>query len=130
MGFPESRVVYGDTDSVFVHVANATAEQALDVGARISADCNAHFERETQSTVLKLEFEALFEGLVLIGKKTYAGLQHAVFEKGTSATREYGGEHWHIEEHGMAAAPKKYKKGMRAVRRDTPPAPRSSRSPA
>ena len=121
MGFPESRVVYGDTDSVFVHVANATAEQALDVGARISADCNAHFERETQSTVLKLEFEALFEGLVLIGKKTYAGLQHAVFEKGTSATREYGGEHWHIEEHGMAAAPKKYKKGMRAVRRDTPP---------
>ena len=121
MGFPESRVVYGDTDSLFVHVAGASAEEALDVGARISSECNAHFERETKSSVLKLEFEALFEGLVLIGKKTYAGLQHAVYEKGTVATKTYGGREWTIEEHGMSAKPKKYKKGLRAVRRDTPP---------
>lgn len=121
MGFPDSRVVYGDTDSIFVHVDGASAGEALDVGAKISSECNAHFQRETKSSVLKLEFEALFEGLVLIGKKTYAGLQHAVFEKGTTTTKTYNGRPWEIEEHGMSSKPKKYKKGMRAVRRDTPP---------
>lgn len=97
---------------------------------------------------MKLEFEALFNGLLMIGKKTcaqndllpnaewmrrtgvkvlhetlrrYAGLQHAVFEKGTVATRTYNGVEWVIDEHGMSAKPKKYKKGMRSVRRDTPP---------
>ena len=121
MGFPESRVVYGDTDSIFVHVSGASADEALDIGAKISSECNAHFQRQTKSSVLKLEFEALFEGLVLIGKKTYAGLQHAVFEKGTTKSKMYNGVVWEIEEHGMSAKPKKYKKGMRAVRRDTPP---------
>ena len=127
MGFPESEVVYGDTDSVFVHVAGATAEQALDVGARISSECNAHFARKTGSSVLQLEFEALFEGLVLIGKKTYAGLQHAVFEKGTVATRAYGGAEWTIEEHGMSAAPSTEGHARRAARHA---ALRGARSPS
>ena len=78
MELPESRVVYGDTDSIFVHVAGAAAEEALDVGACIAKACNDHFKRKTKSPVLQLEFEALFDGILLVGKKTYAGLQHAV----------------------------------------------------
>ncbi len=50
-----------NTDSIFVHVAGATKEAALDAGSRISSECNAHFERETQSQKLKIEFEALFD---------------------------------------------------------------------
>ena len=110
-----------DTDSVFVHVAGADARAALDVGARISEECNRHFARATKSSVLVLEFEALFEGILLIGKKTYAGLQHAVGGTGATVTRQYGGRDYTFEEHTAAAKAKKYKKGMRAVRRDTAP---------
>jgi DNA polymerase elongation subunit (family B) len=120
MGFSASDVVYGDTDSIFVHVSGASREEALDVGARISEECNAFFARATQSSVLKLEFEALFEGLILVGKKCYAGLQYAVVEHNVTRTVRYNDSDYAIAHHGVAPKPKKYKKGMRAVRRDTP----------
>lgn len=104
----EGEVVYGDTDSIFVVVRGATSEEAMRVGARVSEASNAHFARTTKSTVLKLEFEALFQGLVLLGKKCYAGRQHGVLEDENGS-------------YTLSAKPKYYKKGMRAVRRDTPP---------
>lgn len=121
MGFEGSKVVYGDTDSIFVHVKGATSAEALDVGAVISQACNAHFEEKTKSPHLVLEFEALFDGILLCGKKCYAGHQHAVFEERTTVTRTYHGKAYTFPAHGMSRTPKKYKKGMRAVRRDTPP---------
>lgn len=120
MGF-EGEVVYGDTDSIFVNVRGATTAEALDVGACISEACNDHFARVTKSRKLVLEFEALFENMILIGKKTYAGLQHAVHGTGERVRRTYGGVEVEFEAHGMNPKPKKYKKGMRAVRRDTCP---------
>jgi DNA polymerase elongation subunit (family B) len=121
MGFPASDVVYGDTDSIFVHVAGASKAEALDVGSVVSARCNAHFERATKSKNLVLEFEALFDGLILIGKKCYAGSQYAVVETGERATRTYNGAEYALDVCALGPKPKQYKKGMRAVRRDTPP---------
>ncbi|CAD6188320.1 unnamed protein product [Caenorhabditis auriculariae] len=63
-----SRVIYGDTDSLFVLVPKATLEEAFDIGRRIATDVSA---ANPDPVVLKLE--KVYIGCVLETKKRYAG---------------------------------------------------------
>ena len=107
MGFADCEVVYGDTDSVFLHLPGATDQQALDVGYKVHKECNRHFEIMTHSNIINLELETMKKPCLLIKAKTYAALEYEVLEHadGTLYLKE---------------KPKKLKKGLRAVRRDTP----------
>jgi DNA polymerase-2 len=82
-------VLYGDTDSLFVHSHSSDAHQALDQGRRLAAALNgelAHHigERWRVSSRLELKFEKLYLKLFLPrarhstrgASKRYAGLRH------------------------------------------------------
>ncbi|TKB58569.1 DNA polymerase II [Ferrimonas aestuarii] len=84
-------VIYGDTDSTFVHVANAADSQgAREVGAQLAALINDKWQRKLSQeygldSVLELEFETHFEhffmptlrGAAQGSKKRYVGAKVA-----------------------------------------------------
>lgn len=80
-------VLYGDTDSLFVHVYTAAAERALEIGERLRADIGTAVADTVRTefgceSFLELEFEKLYRRFFLpeirggkVGsKKRYAGL--------------------------------------------------------
>ena len=63
-----TRVVYGDTDSLFVHVPGATLHRAFEVGNEIVA----HVKKEHPRPI-GLKLEKVYSPCVLVTKKRYAG---------------------------------------------------------
>jgi len=61
-------VVYGDTDSIMVHV-RGTVEQAVSAGQKLVGAVNGRYK------VLEIEIDAVFSAFVLYQKKKYAALK-------------------------------------------------------
>ncbi|PAV60310.1 hypothetical protein WR25_19187 [Diploscapter pachys] len=89
-----ARVVYGDTDSLFILVPDASLERAFELGKQIAADVT-----NVNPAPVVLKFEKVYLGCVLESKKRYSGL---MFEKLTDTGK--------IDS-----------KGIETVRRDTCP---------
>jgi DNA polymerase zeta len=62
------RVIYGDTDSLFVLVEGATREEAFEIGERIAAKVT-----ENNPPPVKLQMEKVYQPCILITKKRYVG---------------------------------------------------------
>ncbi|KAI9142436.1 hypothetical protein BKA69DRAFT_1124108 [Paraphysoderma sedebokerense] len=73
----DCRVVYGDTDSLFVRVNGATVAQAIQLGHKISNEVSDLFPHP----VIKLAFEKVYFPYLLINRKRYAGLKWTKAEK-------------------------------------------------
>jgi DNA polymerase-2 len=85
-GYP---VIYGDTDSVFVHVKNTSSKEAFIVGTTLAAELNEWWKETLQQELqivssLEIEFETLYSQFFMPtirgsqkgSKKRYAGLAH------------------------------------------------------
>jgi DNA polymerase II len=81
------KVLYGDTDSLFVKIKDTEAEEAVRYGNMIADDLNAYWKRKLREdfnvdSYLELEFEKFYKKCVLTqsrgsesgAKKRYAGL--------------------------------------------------------
>ncbi|KAJ7706169.1 hypothetical protein B0H17DRAFT_1035991 [Mycena rosella] len=66
-----ARVVYGDTDSVFVHMEGKTKDQAFRIGHEI-----ANFITASNPAPVKLKFEKVYLPCVLLAKKRYVGFKY------------------------------------------------------
>jgi hypothetical protein len=64
-----SRVLYGDTDSVMVHMSELTLPDALEFGRRCAAHVTKYF-----IPPCSLAFEKVYWPYILLGKKRYAGV--------------------------------------------------------
>ena len=91
-----AEVVYGDTDSLFVHLKGRTREEAFDIGEEI-----AKAVTEANRRPIKLKFEKVYHPCVLLAKKRYVGFKY---------------------EHRDQAEPEFDAKGIETVRRDGTPA--------
>jgi DNA polymerase zeta len=89
----DAKVVYGDTDSLFVHLPGRTKEQAFAIGAAIAAAVTA-----ANPAPVKLQLEKVYLPCLLVAKKRYVGMA------------------W---DSPGAAAPSFDDKGIETVRRDT-----------
>ncbi len=67
-----ARVVYGDTDSMFVELPGRSVEEAFVVGAEIAAAVTA-----ANPAPVELKLEKVYRACVLLAKKRYAGAAHA-----------------------------------------------------
>ncbi|ORX46984.1 DNA/RNA polymerase [Hesseltinella vesiculosa] len=90
------KVVYGDTDSVFVYLHGRTREQAFDIGQDIADTITG-----MNPAPIKLKFEKVYHPCVLITKKRYVGFK---FERVDDKEPEFDA------------------KGIETVRRDGTPA--------
>ena len=91
-----AEVVYGDTDSLFIHLKSRTKDQAFTIGEEIAAAITAANPRP-----IKLKFEKVYHPCVLLAKKRYVGFKY---------------------EHRNQAEPDFDAKGIETVRRDGTPA--------
>ncbi|SPN99744.1 probable catalytic subunit of DNA polymerase zeta UPR-1 [Cephalotrichum gorgonifer] len=91
-----AEVVYGDTDSIFVHLKGRTKDQAFDIGAEM-----AKAVTEMNPRPVKLKFEKVYLPCVLLAKKRYVGYK---YESRDQAVPEFDA------------------KGIETVRRDGTPA--------
>ena len=89
-------VVYGDTDSIFVHLPGRSREEAFQIGKEISRRVT-----ELNPAPIMLQFEKVYHPCLLVSKKRYVGMKY-----------EYANQ-----VHGVYDA-----KGIETVRRDTCPA--------
>ncbi|KAK0753578.1 hypothetical protein B0T18DRAFT_358164 [Schizothecium vesticola] len=64
-------VVYGDTDSLFIHLKGRTREQAFDIGAEIAKEIT-----DMNPRPIKLKFEKVYQPCVLLAKKRYVGYKY------------------------------------------------------
>ncbi|KAG5854660.1 DNA polymerase delta catalytic subunit-like [Anguilla anguilla] len=64
-----SKVIYGDTDSVMVKLGVSTVKEAMELGREAAEWVSSHF-----IPPIKLEFEKVYYPYLLINKKRYAGL--------------------------------------------------------
>lgn len=64
-------MVYGDTDSLFVHLEGRTKEEAFRIGAEIAARVTA-----ANPPPIKLKFEKVYHPCVLLAKKRYVGFKY------------------------------------------------------
>ncbi len=71
--FPGSKVIYGDTDSLFICFGKVSVDKAFELGQLAADMCTAYFEKIDGSKIRVLMREKLFLGFLLIGKKKYAG---------------------------------------------------------
>ncbi|XP_048842517.1 DNA polymerase zeta catalytic subunit isoform X1 [Brienomyrus brachyistius] len=71
-----ARVVYGDTDSMFVLLKGATKEQAFKIGNEIAEAVTA-----TNPKPVKLKFEKVYLPCVLQTKKRYVGYMYETLEQ-------------------------------------------------
>jgi len=83
-GYP---VIYGDTDSLFIHLGNGDPDTVIDIGNRLSAKLNGYLHEELRQrfnveSQLDIEFERIFKRFFMPtirgrnkgSKKRYAGL--------------------------------------------------------
>lgn len=91
-----AEVVYGDTDSLFVHLKGRTKDQAFDIGNEI-----AEMVTKMNPRPVKLKFEKVYFPCVLLAKKRYVGFK---YEKKTQKEPDFDA------------------KGIETVRRDGTPA--------
>ncbi|EMD65497.1 hypothetical protein COCSADRAFT_180252 [Bipolaris sorokiniana ND90Pr] len=91
-----AEVVYGDTDSLFIHLKGRTKDQAFTIGEEIAAAITAANPRP-----IKLKFEKVYHPCVLLAKKRYVGFKY---------------------EHRNQKEPEFDAKGIETVRRDGTPA--------
>ena len=68
------RVLYGDTDSVFIHF-RAMRGETLEL---VASDYNAHLRRECAHTAIELAVEGRFECLILVRKKLYLAKKYNI----------------------------------------------------
>lgn len=66
-----AEVVYGDTDSLFVHLKGRTRAQAFTIGTEIAAAITSQNPRP-----IKLKFEKVYHPCVLLAKKRYVGFKY------------------------------------------------------
>ncbi|KAJ6575123.1 hypothetical protein B0H19DRAFT_1127258 [Mycena capillaripes] len=66
-----ARVVYGDTDSVFVHLPGKTKDQAFRIGHDIADTITS-----SNPSPIKLKFEKVYLPCVLLAKKRYVGFKY------------------------------------------------------
>jgi DNA polymerase zeta len=66
-----AEVVYGDTDSLFVHLKGRTREQAFTIGEEI-----AKAVTDANPKPIKLKFEKVYHPCVLLAKKRYVGSKY------------------------------------------------------
>ncbi|KAG0270384.1 DNA polymerase zeta [Actinomortierella ambigua] len=92
----KARVVYGDTDSMFVHLPGRTREEAFEIAYDIAETITRMNPRP-----VKLKFEKIYHGCFLVTKKRYVG-----------ASYEYPGQ----------VEPIFDAKGIETIRRDGVPA--------
>ena len=71
--FPGSKVVYGDTDSIFIYFGPVSVDEAFELGQQAADKCNAYFEKIDGAKIRVLVREKLFKPFLLIGKKKYTG---------------------------------------------------------
>lgn len=74
--YPNSQVIYGDTDSVMVKFGVKTVKEAMDLGLEAAAKVSEIFPPP-----VKLEFEKVYFPYLLMNKKRYAGLYWTNCEK-------------------------------------------------
>ncbi|XP_066916708.1 DNA polymerase delta catalytic subunit-like [Clytia hemisphaerica] len=67
----DSKVIYGDTDSVMVRFGTDSLEESMSLGQEAAAYVSGHFVKP-----IKLEFEKVYFPYLLISKKRYAGLYY------------------------------------------------------
>ncbi|KAG0154063.1 hypothetical protein PDIDSM_1443 [Penicillium digitatum] len=91
-----AEVVYGDTDSLFVHLKGRTRDQAFDIGEEI-----AQAVTDLNPRPIKLKFEKVYHPCILLAKKRYVGFKY---------------------EHRNQQEPEFDAKGIETVRRDGTPA--------
>jgi len=91
-----ARVVYGDTDSLFVHLPGRSRQEAFRIGAEIAAEVTA-----VNPPPVALKLEKVYEPCVLLTKKRYVGY---MYESPSQATPTFDA------------------KGIETVRRDGCPA--------
>lgn len=91
-----AEVVYGDTDSLFVHLKGRTKDEAFDIGEDI-----AQTVTNINPRPIKLKFEKVYLPCVLLAKKRYVGFKY---------------------EHKKQTEPDFDAKGIETVRRDGTPA--------
>jgi DNA polymerase alpha subunit A len=77
-------VVYGDTDSIFVHTGQDDFAAALAIGSEISKEVNKRY------TKLEIELDGVFRTLLLLKKKKYAGLKVKDWEKNSFEREQKG----------------------------------------
>lgn len=66
-----AKVVYGDTDSIFVHLPGQTLAGAFRIGAEIAKACT-----ERHPSPVKLKLEKVYQPAILVTKKRYAGYMY------------------------------------------------------
>ncbi|CAK7272704.1 DNA polymerase zeta [Sporothrix epigloea] len=91
-----AEVVYGDTDSLFIHLPGRTREEAFVLGAEMAEAVTA-----TNPHPVRLKFEKVYHPCVLLAKKRYVGYMY---------------------EQAQQAEPVFDAKGIETVRRDGSPA--------
>lgn len=67
--YPESTVIYGDTDSVMINFGKIPRDQAMKIGKEAAERISNEF-----CSPIKLEFEKVYHPFLLVNKKRYAGL--------------------------------------------------------
>ena len=65
------KVVYGDTDSVFISVKNKSIKEAIDIGKKLAEDIT-----KLNPEPIKLQFEKVYCPLIFNAKKHYAGYKY------------------------------------------------------
>ncbi|CAK7222280.1 DNA polymerase zeta [Sporothrix curviconia] len=66
-----AEVVYGDTDSLFIHLPGRTREEAFKLGAEMAEAVTA-----TNAHPVRLKFEKVYHPCVLLAKKRYVGYMY------------------------------------------------------
>ncbi|WFD34379.1 DNA-directed DNA polymerase [Malassezia cuniculi] len=69
---PDAQVVYGDTDSLFVHLPGRTVKDAFAIGHHIAESIT-----QMNPDPVRLRLEKIYDGCVLLAKKRYAGYMYA-----------------------------------------------------
>ena len=67
----ELKVVYGDTDSLFISVINKSKEEAIEIGKKLADDIT-----KLNPEPIKLQFEKVYCPLIFNAKKHYAGYKY------------------------------------------------------
>lgn len=102
--FPSVRVVYGDTDSVFLIFEDCkTVQEAGEVAVEAADYVTHHFQKVLKLKKMELEFEKIYLPMLLQGKKRYEALK------------------WEMDGNGIMVCKGMDAKGVETERKDTLP---------
>lgn len=104
----DAKVVYGDTDSLFVCLPGRTKQQAFVIGQQI-ADCIT----EQNPAPMKLQFEKVYLPCMLVAKKRYVGYKWEYFRQAEPVFDAKGIET--VRRDGTPAAQKINEKALRLL---------------